>query len=384
MARIDILGLHLNYGGTEQAIINQANMLCENFDVRLVVTYKMSSTPAFKIDKRVKVIYLTSLKPNREELKKALRAKSISQIIKEGTSAIKVLRAKSKTMRQYIKKSQADILISSRLSIHKLVKKYAKKSTIKIGEEHRYSLKDPKYLRRIEKTCQDFNYFVCVSKELADFYQKLLPNVKCIFIPNALSTNVGQNIAEYNSKNILTIGRLSSEKGFDDAIKIINLLTQKNKHIKLNIIGGGTERSRLEMEIKKYHLEDNVLLHDFQNQEYIQKIASKSSLYLTTSHEESFGTTIIEAASYGLPTIAFDSARGATEIIDNNKTGIIIKNRNLSMAVDIILQLFNNTGKLAELGQNAFSKSKSYAFKSVQKHWYKLIMETLEKKPHLL
>lgn len=384
MKRIDILGLHLNYGGTEQAIINQANMLCENYDVRLVITYKMSPKPAFGIDKRVKVIYLTNLKPNREEFKKALREKNFLKAIKEGFSAIKILRMKSKTMKQYVKKTPADILISSRLSIHKIVKKYAKKSAIKIGEEHRYSIKDPKYIKQIKKTCKKFDYFVCVSRELAVFYQKILPNVNCIFIPNALSTSSSQNIANYNSKNLLAIGRLSPEKGFDDAIRIMSLLTQKDRNIKLNIIGEGAERARLETEIKKYNLEDNVFLHGFKDQEYIKKIAAASSLYLLTSHEESFGTTIIEAASYGLPTIAFDSAKGATEIIKNNQTGIIIKGRDLNVAANTILRLFKNTEKLTELGQNAFSESKNYNFKNIQKCWQKFITVMLEKTSHPL
>ena len=66
MKKITILALHLNFGGVESSIVSQANSLCEEYDVELVSIYKMAETPAFKINPKVKVKYLTNLKPNRE------------------------------------------------------------------------------------------------------------------------------------------------------------------------------------------------------------------------------------------------------------------------------------------------------------------------------
>lgn len=380
MKRIDILGLHLNYGGTEQAIINQANMLCDNYDVRIVVSYKMIDEPAFRLDKKVKVIYLTPFKPNRAEFKDAIRKKNPIKIIKESFRALKTLHSKNSTMKKYIEQTPADILISSRLSTHKLVKKYAKKSTIKIGEEHRYALKYPKYLRKIQKNCQTFDYFVCVSQEITDHYQKILPKVHCLFIPNALPQNNCKNIANYAAKNLLAIGRLSHEKGFDDAIEIMDILVKTNRNIKLNVIGEGVERPALENKIQKYHLENNVLLHGFKDQKYIENIASNSSLYLLASREESFGTATIEAFSYGLPVVMFDSAKGSLNIVKDQKTGIIIKGRNLNTAASVILNLLNHQEELKKLGKNAFQESKKYSFENVKKSWDTLISLLLEKK----
>ena len=47
-----------------------------------------------------------------------------------------------------------------------------------------------------------------------------------------------------------------------------------------------------------------------------------------TSYSESFGLVLLEAASFGLPLIAFDSAEGAKEIIQNGQNGYLIQNRN--------------------------------------------------------
>ena len=71
MKKISILGLHLNYGGVEQAIINQANCLCDKYEVELAITYKLLSKPAFNLSPKVKIKYLTNVKPNREVFKKS-------------------------------------------------------------------------------------------------------------------------------------------------------------------------------------------------------------------------------------------------------------------------------------------------------------------------
>ena len=50
MKKISILGLHLNYGGVEEAIVSQANMLCERFDVELAIIYKINDVSPLEID----------------------------------------------------------------------------------------------------------------------------------------------------------------------------------------------------------------------------------------------------------------------------------------------------------------------------------------------
>ncbi len=377
MKKIDILGLHLGFGGTEQAIINQANMLCDKYEVRLVVTYKLLKESAFPIDERVKIIYLTSVRPNREQLKTAIKEKKVKKLFSELFYSAKVLKEKFRTMKNYIKTSDADIFISSRIEFHKILKKYAKKTAILIGEEHRYSLNDKKYLNRIKKSCSNFDYFVCVSNELAKAYQKLLKTPKCIYIPNALENRTHQ-VSQLKGKSIFTVGRLSPEKGFDDAIKIMEKVCKVEKNIKLYIIGDGSERKKLEKLVSEKNLEKNVVFCGFKDRNFIEKIALNSSLFLSVSHEESFGTVIIEAGSYGIPAVIFDSAKGPLEVIKNSENGIIVKNRNIEKAAATIISLLNDEKTLTKMGSNAQKNAYRYSFDNIKRLWYNLILKSLE------
>lgn len=374
MKKISILGLHLNYGGVEQAIVNQANALCNDYEVELAITYKLTDIPAFKINPKVKIKYLTNFKPNKKELLDSLKAKRFISFLKEGIKSIKILFAKNSTMKEYIKKSNSDIIISSRITFTKILSKNKKKNVITIAEEHRHHNNNQKYIKKLKKSCRNIDYLIPVSKELTNFYSKVIPNVKCLYIPNCLDFWPIE-YSKLNNKNIISIGRLSKEKGFLDLIDVFYLIHEMDNECHLDIIGDGTEMTSIKEKIQKYKLEQNITLHGFKNKEYINNKLLNSSLYLMCSYEESFGIVLIEAGSFNIPAIAFDSAQGANEIIKNNKSGYLIKNRDKKTMANKAIDLINNRDKLLKFGINARNIAKKYSYENIKNEWLNFLKE---------
>ena len=89
MKKISILSLHLGYGGIEKSITALANLLCEDYEVEIACVYKLYDKPVFELDPRVKIKYLTKVKPNKKELKEALKQKNPLKILKEGLKSVK-------------------------------------------------------------------------------------------------------------------------------------------------------------------------------------------------------------------------------------------------------------------------------------------------------
>ncbi len=376
MKKVSLLALHLNYGGVEKSIINQANMLCEDFDVELAVTYKIEDKPAFYLNPKVKVIYLTDVVPNKNDFIKAVKHLNIIKAFKEGIKSIKVLYLKSHTMKEYIKKSNSDVIISSRIEFTRLLR-YSDK--IKVAEEHRHHNNDQKYINSLRKALKGVDYLVNVSNDLNSFYTKEMSFLKCKLIPNSLDDEE-EVISPLDTKNLIAVGRLSHEKGYLDLIDIFKLVHEKDKEIKLNIIGEGNERPLIEEKIKEYNLGNYVTLHGFQNREYIKNIMKESSLYVMTSYEESFGLVLIEAGSSAIPQIAFTSAQGANELIKNDYNGYLIENRDKEKMASVIVDLVNDKSKLKELGENAKKEADIYSYKSVKIKWVDFINEIMKEK----
>jgi len=338
MKKIAILSLHLGYGGIERCVVNLANILCERYDVEIAVSYKLYENSVFPLDPRVKVIYLNeSLKPNKEKILEAFHNKKVFPFIKEGLFGVKVLYYRRKTMINYIKYCDADVIISTRDIFNYWVSGYAKDETLKIGWEHNHFHDDYKYAKMVKNSAKKLDYLVLVSNELQKFYAKELQSssCKCVMIPNSLD-RFPDKMASLNSKNLVSVGRLSKEKGYLDLLRVYKKIVHDYPDWILHIIGDGKERKKIEEYIHKNSLEDKVILHGFQGKDVIDSILQDSSIYIMTSYTESFGIVLIEAMSHGVPCIAYDSAEGAREIITSGENGFLIKNRNQEVMVQKI------------------------------------------------
>lgn len=375
MKKVAILSLHLGYGGIEKSITALANLLVDKYKVEIITTYKLYEKPVFNLNNKVKVRYLIEdLKPNRKEVKSAIKNKKFITAIKEGFKSIKILKLRRKTMINYIKSSDADIIISTRDIFNTWLGDYARSDVLKIGWEHNHYHDDYRYARSVIRSAYYLDYFVLVSEPLKDFYEKRLikSKCKCVFIPNIID-NIPKRMSELTEKRLISVGRLSPEKGYIDLVKIYSVLLNNHSDWVLDIIGDGSERERLERFIDKHDLKDKIVLHGFQNKDYIDKVMQKSSIYIMTSYTESFGIVLLEAMSHGLPCVAFDSAEGARDLINSGMNGYLIKNRSYIAMIKKIEDLMESLEIRKKVGLAGRKSIKKYTSEIVSKQWYDLI-----------
>ena len=370
MKKVTILALHLGYGGIERAITDLANSLVNDYIVEVVSTYKVYDEPVNKLDRRVLVTYLSDLKPNKKEFKSALKRLKLISAFREGIKSLKILKLKKSLMVDFIKNCNSDIIISTRDIHNNWLGLYGKENVLKIGWEHNHHHGNMKYVNKIIKSCEKLDYFVLVSKDLTEFY-KTRVKPKCVYIPNLVSK--ADMISDLKSKNIVSVGRLSREKGFIDLIDVFALVHMVCPDWKLNIIGDGEEKDKIINRINKYGLNDYVVMHGFLDKDRVGKVLSDSSIYVMTSFTESFGIVLLEAFSYGVPCVAFDSAEGANEIITNNWDGYLIQDRNIDEMAKRICRMIQNYGRRYIMGQNAINKADKYSLEKVREKWIKIL-----------
>ena len=373
--KIAILALHMNFGGVENAIATKASMLAKNYDVEIVSLYKSNLPIPFNIDKNVKIKYLMNDISNRQEFLDYLKKGRLIKTFKEGLKSVKILSNKDRLMKEYIVNSNAFVIISTRYSFSKLLNKYGNKDILKIHEQHVYDITD-NYINNLNKL-KNIDYIMPVSNNLYQEYLKRLNNKDTLeFIPLALNYYPKDNeLSNLNNKNLIAVGRLDKIKGYDDLIKVMSLVCKKDKDIKLNLFGDGPEKENLIKLINEYKLNDNIKLWGFQTPEFIKEYYQNSALYVMTSHEESFGLVVIEAMSYGLPCILFDSAKGPLDVV-NNTNGYIIKDRNIDEMANTILKYMNLKNKVS-FGVNARNSVEKYKFENVQSKWLEFLKRVI-------
>lgn len=171
---------------------------------------------------------------------------------------------------------------------------------------------------------------------------------------------------------MISIGRLSLEKGYDDLIKVFNKFCILDSDWTLDIVGDGTEREKIENLIKNYGLNDKINMHGFCDKKYINNLLKDASVYLMCSHTESFGIVLIEAMSFGIPCIAFNSAEGASEIISNGENGYLISDRNIDDMANKTKFLADNYEIRKNMGKKARETALIYANEQVSTKWINL------------
>jgi len=185
---------------------------------------------------------------------------------------------------------------------------------------------------------EDEKYFKCytkvisVSNECVKILQENFRNIdssKFIYLPNINSNNlIVKKSKEFfpdeyckDIFTILSIGRLSEQKGFDFAIRTAAIMKSKGINFKWFVIGVGELESKLKKMILKYELQDYFILLGFRSNPY--PYIKNCNLFVQTSYHEG-KSMVIDEAKILEKTIVLTNYSTAKDQIDNNINGYIM------------------------------------------------------------
>lgn len=182
------------------------------------------------------------------------------------------------------------------------------------------------------KLHNQFDNVYAVSGEAKQKLMKFLPYYKDkpkVF-PNIIQNNVIQEMSmeqvnfdkNYKGIKIVTVGRLSKEKGQDMAIQVLSKLKQDGYKVRWYCVGEGRARSDYEKLIKEYQLEGSFILLGSKMNPY--PYIKNADIYVQPSRHEGFCLTLAEAKCLYKP-IVTTNFTGAKEQIRDRFNGLIVK-----------------------------------------------------------
>ncbi len=136
---------------------------------------------------------------------------------------------------------------------------------------------------------------------------------------------------------ILTVGRLSSEKGHADLIKAICLRNDQNPPVVLVVVGDGPERQNLINLCSAMKINRVVRFLGFQDDVYQYYLGA--DLFVLPSHSEGSPNVLLEALDAGVPVVA-TAVGGVPEIVEDGVSAVLVelkKPRALAFAIDLVL-----------------------------------------------
>ena len=222
-----------------------------------------------------------------------------------------------------------------------------------------------KFLRQNRYQKLDGIFFVSndARKEFVEVFGTF-PHMKVVY--NIINKeNVLRGALESKIENpdvfyFVAIGSLIPVKGYDKLIEAANILNLKGYNFKIDIIGEGNDRVKLEKLIKKYNLDYIVGLKGFQKNPY--PFLNASDVFVMTSLSEAFPTVLCEAMILGKPVITTDCS-GCRELIANGNFGLMAQTNaeDIAELMGKYLndnELLNKYAKLSKIRSALFEEEK--------------------------
>lgn len=216
------------------------------------------------------------------------------------------------------------------------------------------------YTREMDQDCwKAFSPVFAVSGEVKRNFEALYPEYapRLRIFPNMIDLAGVQELARegpgfsdgYQGKRLLTVGRLTYQKGYDMALEALALLKKRGIPVRWYVLGEGEERKALERKRAKLGLmEDFVLLGAVENP---CPYYAQADIYVHATRFEGRSIALQEALALGCAAIVSD-CNGNREEITDGLDGLICPFDPLALA-DCIERLLGDEGLRRELGRRA-------------------------------
>lgn len=170
---------------------------------------------------------------------------------------------------------------------------------------------------------------------------------------------------------ILAVGRLEYQKGFDLLISCWSMIYVKFPEWKLYIIGEGSLEGDLQgLRTQKLGVVNNCYMVPFTNS--LQDYFNNAQLFILSSRFEGLPMVMIEAMSFGIPSIAFDCETGPREIVNTNN-GILVENGNIALMARKIEFLLNDFELRKNFSDRCLDDRKSYNLDNIVQQWLQIL-----------
>jgi glycosyltransferase involved in cell wall biosynthesis len=209
---------------------------------------------------------------------------------------------------------------------------------------------------------QNMACLIANSKVGGDEFKAIgFPESRTVLIPNGVEIPEGKVIFLGEVRYVLTVARLSLEKGIDVLLKAWAKVAALHPTLKLIIAGHGPLESSLKKLCKDLRLVDCV--------EFIGSIPNvneqliNADLFVLPSRTEGLSNALLEAMSHGLPCIA-TNVGGNLDLIVGDKhekiiqgdfmiarNGLLVNPDDVVGLCEAILYLIRNGGERAEIGK---------------------------------
>lgn len=187
-----------------------------------------------------------------------------------------------------------------------------------------------------------------MKKDIVEYFK--IDEQKIVYIYNPLDIGKIKDLAKKgnpykvsNKINILSVGRLSPEKGFDILLEALQVVVEKVPNVHLTILGEGNLKSELLYQAEELGIKDKISLLGFNENPY--PYYHYADIYVLSSRTEGFPNSLLEALACGTKVVATNCKSGPKEIIGENVFGTLVEEGDHKSLAKGIIEAISGSNK---------------------------------------
>ena len=360
---IIILVSAMNLGGAQRVV----SILCDQwsqkgYSITLISTFTGKTTDHYKVHENVivKSLNTNSIFPQSKTLN---------------------LIAKLVQLRRIIKSENPDIVISflTRVNVAAVLSMLGLKSSLIICERTwtPFATLSNKFFWMYRILFKRVTRIIVQTDESQKWLNLHFPAIPVAVIPNPVSYPLtlqkGEIIQPHkvmsdDKKVILACGRLHKFKQFDLLIRAYAKIKDKYSNWNLVILGEGEERAELNKALKNLDVSSRIFLPGSAGN--MSEWYERADLFVLSSAVEGFPNVLLEAMSYGLPSISFDCDTGPRDMIQDGFNGVLINPEDReSGLIKALEKMITDTPFRRSIAENSILIRDKYSVESIMQKW---------------
>lgn len=183
-------------------------------------------------------------------------------------------------------------------------------------------------------------------------------------IYNALPGYIQISDNKKENNDIITIGvvsRLEHIKGMDLVVPAFAKVYEKNKNIRLLVVGDGSLRHQMEEDANRLQLGKNIEFAGMQKQTDLQSYYDKIDVLLMPSRSEGFGLTAIEGMARGCVLVASNTG-GLPEVVREGYVGLLHQPESVNDLANKICSLIENPKHFEQMRSHLHDYVQQFTF----------------------
>ena len=350
--RITFIVANLNSGGAERVMSLLANHFVEN-DYEVEFIFLKNDVRFYQLHHQIKVIIVEKECNSNSLIKKLL------------------------WMRKYLDQNKPDVVFAFRIAIYcvTLLSLIGIKIPVISSERN-----DPRFYGLNLKLLQMIllpltDRFVVQTQLIKDYFPKFIQK-KTDIIFNPVTEKVFSLPYIPKKKQIISVGRLHSQKNQKMMIEAFARLNEQFPEWKLIIYGEGPERNSLESLISSFKSQVSSQIELPGRNENIIEELNQSEIFAFSSDYEGMSNALVEAFCVGLPIIT-TKVSGTEDIITDGKNGYLLERNDVDGMETAMRKLMSDDMLRRRIGESNKTNASQFKIEHIFKQWEIVVKKVL-------